>query len=225
MFAGADDQQGYLWRVSDGNLMHVLSISLGARRGIMFSRDSALLFVGASHYNETRTDTWQTSDWQRQRSVKLADEGIVLAFSHDGSRALTEAEPGALRVWQLGDGKSLGKLLGHTDVVDSIALSADGVLLAVSTGQQIQIWRLADGVLLQRFITGDYFARDVVFSPDGAHLAARISLSLMGDVLVWRLSDGALVRIIRGKFKVPIYNIAFGAGGSELATMAGEVKM
>lgn len=171
VFAGANDQLGYLWRVSNGNLMHVLRISHGVRCGIMFSRDSALLFVDAS-LDETRTNVWQTRDGQRQRSIKLAENRW----------ASCSVTPISSMRWRV------VAAVHHRRCADA------------HVGCGVQPGRRSYG---------------------GGH---RFS-DLIGEVWVWRLSDGALVRTIRGEFKVPIRHLAFRASSSEIATMDGKVQL
>ncbi len=79
----------------------------------------------------------------------LYPEGGVLsiAISPDGKTLAGAGYDKTIKIWNLGTGKLLGKLPGHSGKVDSVAFSPDGKTLAsASTGEGhdpsiIKIWR------------------------------------------------------------------------------------
>lgn len=90
---------------------------------------------------------------------------------------------------------------GHSGWVRSISVSPDGKLIATGAGDKtIKIWA-ANGKLIKTITSADG-ARDVVFSPDGRHIAS----SGGKDIHIWT-NDGKLVTTIAAK-------IAIAGGGS-----------
>lgn len=96
---------------------------------------------------------------------------------------------------------------GHAHSATAVQYSPDGSIVA-SGGDDgtIKLWRVADGMLL-RTLTGHQAPppqyqtvaaiRSLSFSPDGTLLA---SAGNDNSVLVWRLSDGSVVRTLSGAF-------------------------
>ncbi len=83
----------------------------------------------------------------------------------------------------------------------ALALSPDGQLLALTAndGQakqyDVEIWRVADGALLQTLKGHTDVVWDVAFYPDGTAL---VSASSDGTAKLWRVSDGTLIRTMQG---------------------------
>src|SRR5205085_6842003 len=73
-------------------------------------------------------------------------EPQALAFSSDGSRALTANLDGSLRVWDLGGCKEIGATLGHKGAVTGLTFSPDARQL-VTAGHDwtARLWDLTTG--------------------------------------------------------------------------------
>ena len=111
---------------------------------------------------------------------------------------------------------------GHGDVIDSVAISPDGQLVASgSEDWSVKLWRLSDGVLV-RTLSAQGPVCSVAFSPDGQKIAAGTGHGQSGGdvVQVWSVADGALLRILTGAAHTPVYSVAFSPDGSILAAGA-----
>jgi WD40 repeat protein len=87
-----------------------------------------------------------------------------------------------------------------TFLVESLALSADGKLLAVGDKEygNASIWRVADGNPMRTFSvtapTMRGYVYGVAFSPDGKRLAA---VGPTGEIKVWNVEDGKLLSTMK----------------------------
>lgn len=102
--------------------------------------------------------------------------------------------------------------LGHNgDIVEAVAFSPSGDLLASGLLQQVRLWDPADGRLI-RSIEMRHSARDVGFSPDGQTVGA--GLGVYGVALA-SVAEGGETRHLHGGFD---NWMAFAPDGQTLAT-------
>lgn len=100
-----------------------------------------------------------------------------LRFTPDGSRLVTSHYDQALRVWEPGTGREVGRLTG-TGHGGGLAISADGRWAGV--GQQdkkITVWELASGKKVLELTGHDSNVRDVAFTPDGKGIIGNADLA------------------------------------------------
>src|SRR5262249_54310335 len=120
-------------------------------------------------------------------------------------------------------------LVGHGDVINAVALSADEALTATAAGSpppdtldpSIKIWRNSDGALLRTLAghPGGSFAVD--FSPDSTLLASGGTDTTNGLVKLWRVSDGSLIRTFANTSGVKA--VRFSKDGQTLVSASGTI--
>ena len=118
-----------------------------------------------------------------------------LKFSPDGTRL---AIAGSIGIWihDVGTGRELDLLTGHTDRVESVSFSPDGMTLASgSSDDTIRLWDVSTGELLKTLTGQKGDVMSVSFSPDGKMLAS-------GDyhktVRLWDAITGELLKTLTG---------------------------
>jgi len=105
--------------------------------------------------------------------------------------------------------------LGHRDVVNSVAFSADGKLLASgSRDNNIKLWDAATGREIRTLQGHSSYVLSVAFSADGKLLA-----SGSGDntITLWEVATGREIRTLKGHSSV-VNSVAFSADGKLLAS-------
>ncbi|GJE99314.1 WD40 repeat domain-containing protein [Phanerochaete sordida] len=98
----------------------------------------------------------------------------------------------------------------------SIALPADGKLLAAATGNAIAVWRLQDGLTVQRLERDGHTHTigQIAFAPDGQHVVSGADDKL---ALVWSIKTGDVVHRLEGHEAAVSY-AAFSPNGAQVAT-------
>jgi len=121
--------------------------------------------------------------WQRREHRRL---------TLDGYRASGGVQ-GAIRLWDVATGQPVGQpLRGHTNDVNSVAFSPDGLLLATgSDDQTVRLWDVASGQPIGQPLTGHgNIVHSVAFSPYGERLA---SAGNDGAIHVWDISPASWI--------------------------------
>jgi WD40 repeat protein len=114
-------------------------------------------------------------------------------------------------LWQTKDGARIKNIAGAGI---PLAFSDDGSLLAAQTNKNIQIWRVADGTLLQSMPYNGWINK-VVFSPNSQVIAAAINT----NIFIWNVTDGKLLNVLPGELDTQVYSnsVVFSPDGKLLA--------
>ena len=130
--------------------------------------------------------------WTRELVVRAtADEVAALGGARDVDTGAADPALPESAVLRLGT-----TFLRHPDHVSSVACSPDGRLVASCSGRHspVRVWEAATGRMLHHLGERETQFTDVVFSPDGALVAAG---GFDGRARVWNVETGSLVHTIR----------------------------
>lgn len=158
---------------------------------LVFSPDGHLL-AGAVFNAGYTTLVWDVSGIMDQENPTLLftlDGGPGMAFIQEGEKLATGEQ--RVLIWdttQASGNPSRPKstLPGHTQLIEALALSPDGHLLASGgRDRKIKIWDLSRGDELAVLVGHGGRVRSLAFSPDGSLLA---SAADDGTVRIWAVS-------------------------------------
>jgi WD40 repeat protein len=135
-------------------------------------------------------------DWRRGavvRTISVPAEG--LAFDPTGTRFATADVRGLVEIWDVGRGRRVATLRGHSGAVNDVAFSPDGsVIASASTDGTVRLWDPESGAELLVLRGHQTTVWDLAFSPDGSKLA---SFSPDRTVRVWALDLDDLIDIAK----------------------------
>ena len=135
----------------------------------------------------------RNAEWQLYRSrINLAQREAERGYVNVGLDHLRACDP-ELAGWEhkylvANLGRGMIKLMGHTDIVSSVAISPDGQTVASgSRDRTIRLWDIGDGKTRQVLKGHEGEVTSITFSPDGRWIA---SGSKDGTVILWNAVNG-----------------------------------
>jgi WD40 repeat protein len=184
-------------------------------QSIAFSPDGKWLAAGASDY---RLRVWDRASGELRFTSPRRQSCYAgsLAFSRDGSQ-VASCTSAALDLWDWKRSRNLLEAEGHTGMIRTAALSADGSRAAsAGTDGILRLWDTKTGTVLYQIETEGHGVTSIAFSPDGRTLASGAYLS--NFLSVWEEATGRQLR------RIPLINeydyvthVAFAPDGKTIA--------
>jgi WD40 repeat protein len=210
---GLPDGTVRLWRLSNdkrdpqATLLHTLRGETGRVCSLAFSPDGETLAAGTWG---GPVHLWRVSDGTLLRSLKGHSRGVVdIAFSPVGVTLASASLDRTVTLWDVSRGAPVHTIRGES-VTTAAAFSPDGSILAAGR----RLWSTDGWRPLRRLASVRGGMGNVAFSPDGAMLAAG---NAWYEVRWWSVSDGALLRAVKGHAD-SVNSVAFSPSGETLAS-------
>ena len=164
---------------------------------------------------------------QANKALSASEKPILaVAFSPEGDTVATAGDDQMIRTWSAQNGADLDTYPGQLGPVRMLAYTPDARIVSAADQNGAVVWRTVPSWHLARAIgTGDeksplvnrVLALD--FSPDGQWLATGGGVpSRSGEVKIWKVADGALVREITPSHSDTVFSLSFSPDGKYLAT-------
>ncbi len=154
----------------------------------------------------------------------------AVAFSPDHQLLASAGDDKLIHTWSAENGQAYDVFKGPAAAALALAFLADGSLVSSAADQQTGVWHATAQWTLERAIgTGDdaspladrVLALD--FSTDGRWLATGGGIpSRSGELKVWQVADGALVREFKEAHSDTVFGLDFTADGKYLASCAAD---
>lgn len=171
---------------------------------------------------------------EAEAAKKAAADAIkpvtAVAFSGTGGQLVTAGESQIVQTWNGDDGSPIATYQGHAAAVQAVAFAADGNIVSAAADQKAIVWDVAAPWKLERTIGSGETDSPLIdrvlslaFSPDGKTLATGGGQpSRSGEVKLWNVADGALVREIKDAHSDTVFGLEFSFDGKHLATCAAD---
>ena len=150
----------------------------------------------------------------------------AVAFSPDGSRLATGGDFPVVHSWDAETGAATASYVGHQAGVRCLAFASDNELISGSADKSARVWQLNPGWELARTIGDVKDPSQLVnrvlaldFNRDGTQLATGSGEpSRSGEVKIWNVSDGVLIRAIENAHDDTVHGVRFSPDAKLLAS-------
>ena len=177
-----------LWDTTSGGQIAILGDKQDRFESVQFSPDGSRIAAVRSTRNRWQevclydaTDGHHLSVVTKQRGAAPFD--LLIAFSPDGGRLVTNSHNNELQFWNVADGTRLGSLQGNPGNPTALAFSPDGrQFVGGFTNGNLRLWDMGDYTFEHEWMGHDGAVATLAFRPDGETFA---SGSHDGSVRIW----------------------------------------
>jgi WD40 repeat protein len=175
-------------------LIRTLPGHAGGTLSVAFSPDGQFIASGG---RDTKVRKWRVSDGALMAVFNGHGNWVwSVAFAPGGATIASGSYDATIKIWDFATTGLIRTLGNGSFAVLSIAYSPDGQSIVSggeAYGNNVQLWRVSDGVLLLT-LPGDPdgFVESVAFAPTGQAFFTASGYTF--KIQAWRASDGALLR-------------------------------
>lgn len=210
-----------IWHTGALDLIDILHKHHGNVRCVAFTPDGKMLATGG---DDRRILFWNLRDRQVENTLSLDDTAAhSMVLSQDGKILITGSYR-KIKVWQLTSSLNKKKqqeiqpihsLMGHSHIVNSLAISANGkYLVSGSQDQTIRVWNLVTGELIHTLKSHRNGVYAIALSPNEEIIA---SGSADKTIKLWHLQTGELLATFSGHANT-VTSLVFTASGEMLVS-------
>jgi WD40 repeat protein len=210
-----------IWHTGALDLIDILHKHHGDVRCVAFTPDGKMLATGG---HDRKILFWNLRDRQVENTLSLDDTAAhSMVLSQDGKILITGSYR-KIKVWEISstqnqknfpDTQPIYTLMGHSHIVNSLAMSADAkFLISGSQDQTIRVWNLATGELIHILKGHQDSVNAVVLSPNEQIIA---SASADKTIKLWHLQSGELLGTFTGHTNA-VTTLSFTTSGEMLVS-------
>lgn len=221
LFASSDERTIHCWETASGRPLgdfhgHQANVSA------LTATTTGLLASGACNGH---LRLWEVTTGECLRDwAGHTDDILTLAFDPTGETLASGAFDGTIRIWKPELPAKLA-IIPTASAPTATSLSPDGSLLAIGTGDQIELWD-AQGVFLRRSLPVAFGNLTMLaFSPAGDRLAASFQTEAgTGRTALWNLTTPATPLLLGGTSAASGGHqaVCFSPDGTTLLTSTGK---
>jgi len=219
LVAAGLDSRVFVWN-AQGELAGVYTNHGDGAYAAAFSPDGHVATTGV----ERMVHVWDPASRVKTWSQPLAPAGDAywLVYSPDGKRLYVASHTGTIIVFDAASGMRLNTVRGLENVLDGMAISPDGRLLAVCHKVKLSVWLAAD--LRKLWEAPANLERCAAFSPDGKWIATGDS---DGKVSLWEVAASGRVHRTLSGHAAAVTGVSFHPDGRRLVSSSfdGQVKV
>jgi WD40 repeat protein len=211
VLAASDDGSAIIWDARTGTQLAMLRGGEGPLFSAQFSPDGREV-IAASNASAT---IYSASDGSPVESQHYGVPVAGVAFSPDGTEAVSALTNGTAIIWSVSRGARLRTLVGQapsaqSEVSDALAgraaaFSPDGRTVVTAAGDDAIIWSASTGRQLHVLHGHVAPVTSAAFSGDGSKL---VTTSVDGSAIVWSASSGKELIALRGN-AATVFGAAF----------------
>lgn len=210
-----------VWSATDGSLLGSLRGHTAMITAVAFSPDGGQIASGAANGS---IRLWNSRTFSGGRELLGHASAVsVLAFRPDGETLASGSDDGSVRIWSRTAAEPLAVLPDHRGMT-AVAFSPDGRQLAVAAqgGESLDLWDALKVKRLRALVGPGGTVSEVVYSPDGAVVAAAFKIpERAGEVRVWGTDTGEQLSVL-GPHERGAERVAFSPDGTRLLTTSGD---
>jgi WD40 repeat protein len=126
---------------------------------------------------------------------------LAMTFLPDGKSLVSASKDKVAKIWDVGTGELLGRLFGHSETLQGVAVSPDGRIIATAATDSVRLWDSQRHAPLLGFPNAEPGGVAVTFSPDGQYV---IVGGKDGILRTYPIDAGALVALARDRVFLPL---------------------
>jgi COMPASS component SWD3 len=147
-------------------------------------------------------------------TIEARSNNIHTVVVSSDKKFLVSSSADTIKIWHPVTGKLLRSLNHHTQIVNCIAISADGKLLASGSDDcTIKLWHLHTGELLRTICARSSRVTAVAISPDGKIVAS----GNWDNIYLWNLQTGKRIHTLEDN-SGSVDALNFSADGNKIIT-------
>jgi WD40 repeat protein len=166
VISGSNDTIIKIWDLMSSRLIYNLEGHKSIVKALAVNQDGTRVISGS-----TDIRVWDIDSGAELYCLKWGN-GNALAVTPDGTRAIAPSnlsleEKYSIRVWDLESGNTLINFKGHTEGVDTLKITPDGMRVVSAGSKRTIVWDIASGEEIHTINSG---CKDLVVTPDGTHV-------------------------------------------------------